>query len=43
MTACEAMTVATVARRTIGMRPHGGMRRKNGLSIARGEWRMREP
>ena len=34
ITACEAMTVANVARTTIGIRLQSGNSRKNGLSIA---------
>ena len=34
ITACEAMTVASVARMTSGRRPQSGAIRKNGLWIA---------
>jgi hypothetical protein len=43
ITACEAITVATVASSTIGIRAQCGMSRKNGFSIACGEPRMSAP
>jgi hypothetical protein len=43
MTACEAMTVAAVARTTSGSRAHSGTSRKNGLLIAVGSARIRPP
>ncbi len=43
MTACEAITVATVASATIGIRPQSGISRKKGLSIALGLARISEP
>ena len=43
MTACEAITVATVASPIIGIRPQCGTSRKNGLSIAFGARRMSAP
>jgi hypothetical protein len=43
MTDCEAITVATVASTTIGIRPQCGIRRKKGLSIALGVSRISEP
>ena len=43
MTACEAMTVAAVAARTIGIRAQCGKSRKKGLSMARGESRISAP
>ena len=33
ITACDAMTVAAVARNTIGHRPQSGTSRKNGLEM----------
>ena len=43
MTDCEAITVATVASTTIGIRPQCGISRKKGLSIALGLSRISEP
>ena len=43
MTACEAMTVAAVAARTIGIRAQCGKSRKKGLSMARGVSRISAP
>ena len=43
ITACEAITVATVANTTIGTRPQWGMRRKKGLAIARGSLTISDP
>ena len=43
ITACEAITVATVASSTIGTRPQCGISRKKGLSIALGVSRIRLP
>ena len=43
MTACEAITVATVASTTIGIRAQCGKSRKNGLSIAFGVSRISAP
>ena len=43
MTDCEAMTVARVARTTMGTRAQCGSRRKNGLSIAEGVRRISAP
>ena len=43
MSACDAITVASVASSTIGMRAQCGISRKNGLSIAFGEPRISEP
>ena len=43
MTACEAMTVATVARNTIGSLAHPGASRKNGLLMLAGWPRIRAP
>jgi hypothetical protein len=43
ITAWEAITVATVASRTIGSRAHEGINRKNGLVIAWGESRISAP
>src|SRR4051812_49917710 len=40
MTAWEAITVATVARNTIGSRAQWGSSKKNGLSIVAGERRI---
>ena len=36
ITACEAITVAAVARKTTGIRAHAGISRKNGLAVAPG-------
>jgi N-acetylmuramic acid 6-phosphate (MurNAc-6-P) etherase len=41
MTACEAMTVATVASTTIGRRAQCGISRKKGLVRLAGSRRMR--
>ena len=43
MTACEAMTVATVASRTMGIRAQPGRMRKNGFSTAVERCRMSAP
>ena len=43
MTDCEAMTVATVASTTIGMRAQWGSSRKKGLSMAAGSRRISAP
>jgi len=43
ITACEATTVAAVARTTSGTRPAFGIRRKNGAVIALGSSRISAP
>ena len=43
ITAWEAMTVANVARTTIGIRLHSGNSRKNGLSIVSGSRTISAP
>ena len=43
ITACEAITVATVARSTIGMRAQWGSSRKNGLSMDDGSRSISAP
>ena len=43
MTACEAMTVAMAARKTIGSRAQPGASRKNGLLVLLSLPRMRAP
>ena len=43
MTACEAMTVAAAARKTIGSRAHPGTSRKKGLLMLLGSPRTRAP
>ena len=43
MTACDAITVATVARITIGSCAHCGKSKKNGLLIDEGVSRISEP
>ncbi len=40
ITACDAITVAAVARTTMGSRPHDGMSRKKGLAVALGSVRI---
>ena len=43
ITACEAITVATVASTTIGTRPQCGISRKKGLEIVLGSPTISEP
>jgi hypothetical protein len=43
ITACEAITVAAVASRTIGHRAHSGTSTKNGLLTLAGSSRISAP